>query len=179
MLEHEKPAVLLGIIAHRVNRTLSPYVSHAPGNNCPQGGQGSVPKCGDTNHPQGGQGSVPMCKLAVLLEIIAHRVDRILFPCVRTVLNRVCFKFGVPWEKGTRTQYHTLAEFKVFVNSVRSFSLNVSILKASRNTISKGKCNLIDPMLSHIPFLRSDIWLRGLQPTMPPRSQCHMCASNS
>lgn len=84
-------------------------------------------------------------ELAVLLEIIAHRMDRILFPCVRKVLNQVYFEFGVPWEKGTRTQYHTLAEFKVFVNSVHSFSLNVSILKASRNTISKGKCNLIDP----------------------------------
>lgn len=123
--------------------------------NCPQDGQGSVPMCGD-NHPQGGQGSVPMCKLAVLLEKIAHRVDRILFPCVRTVLNHVCFKFGVPWEKGTRTQYHTLAEFKVFVNSVHSFSLNISILKASRNTISKGNVIPLTPMLTHIPFLRMD-----------------------
>lgn len=93
-----------------------------------------------------------MCKLAVLLEIIAHREDRILFPCVRTVLNHVCFKFGVPWEKGTRTQHHTLAEFKVFVNSVCSFSLNVSILKASRNTISKGKGNLIDPHVNSHPI---------------------------
>lgn len=84
-------------------------------------------------------------ELAVLLEIIAYRMDRILFPCVRKVLNHVYFKSGVPWGKGTGTQYHTLAEFKVFVNSVHSFSLNVSILKASRNTISKGKCNLIDP----------------------------------
>lgn len=84
-------------------------------------------------------------ELHVLLEIIAHRMDGILFPCVRKVLNHVYFKFGVPWEKGTRALYHTLAEFKVFVNSVHSFSSNVSILKVHRNTISKGKCNLIDP----------------------------------
>lgn len=115
-------------------------------------------------------------ELAVLLEIIAHRMDRILFPCVRKVLNHVYFKFGVPWEKGTRTQYHTLAEFKVFVNSVHSFSLNVSILKTSRNTISKGKCNLIDPMFIHIPFLRLAIWLRGLQSnSAPTESVPHVC----
>jgi hypothetical protein len=106
--------------------------------------------------------------LAVPLEIIANRMDRILFPCVRKVLNHVYFKFGVPWEKGTKTQYHTLAEFKVFVNSVHSFSLNVSILKASRNTISKGRCNLIDPHVYSHTISEIAIWLRGLQPNNAP-----------
>lgn len=128
------------------------------------------------NSPQGGQGSVPMCKLAVLLEIIARRVDRILFPCVRTVLNHVCFKFGVPWEKGTRTQYHTLAEFKVFVNSVRSFSLNVSILKASRNTISKGKYNLTDPHVdSHTISENGHMAERLPANNAPMESVPHVC----
>lgn len=106
----------------------------------------------------------------MLLEIIAHRTDRILFPCVRKVLNHVSFKSGVPWEEGTRTQ------LKVFVNSVHSFSSNVSILKAYRSTISKGKCNLIYPMVIHIPFLRLAIWLRGLQPNnAPTESVPHVC----